>query len=389
MSKAIRPLQMVQLLALTMMHFCVDMFGGMIPVLMPVIRKEFFLSLSHGIWMLALVGLTCNGVQVLIGHWRPDKQRPLLLPIGLFAASSLCLLVFLTGLNSPVVALWMVVLLCGLGIGFVHPEGLRGIYSLKTIPVSLATPIFINAGFFGVGLGGWLAAIVVSAWGLNGLLIFLPLPLGAVVLVFLLRIRLAVDRKNRTLSHSESTGRLSFASVMMMSIPYAISVNILLNLLPTALDELGFEIAFGGYTMMVMVGASVVGSLFWARRCHTHGELWCCTRALLTGVPLLITYLVLMEHKWAVWILAAAACSCMSIFPMLVTMARHAPGANLGGRMGIVIGGSWGMGSLVLIALAPLAEWFGIRMVVNFSCVGFVAMAVTAILLSRRRVPNQ
>lgn len=390
MSKAIRPLQIVQLLALTMMHFCVDMFGGMIPVLLPVIRKEFSLSLSHGIWLLALCGLTCNGVQVLVGHWRPEKQRPLLLPVGLLFASTLCLLVFLPALDSPVVALWMVVLLSALGIGIVHPEGLRGIYALKTIPATIATPIFINAGFFAVGAGGWLAAIVVSAWSLKGLLLFLALPLVAVALVYLLRIRLAVERKNQTPSHSESTGRLSFAGVMMMSIPYAISVSMLLALLPTVLvDEVGFDIAFGGYTMMVMVGASVVGSLLWARRAHTHGELWCCTRALRAGIPLLLAYLVLMENKWAVWILAAAACSCMSIFPMLVIMARHAPGANLGGRMGIVIGGSWGIGSLVLIALAPVAERFGARMVVNLSCVGFLAMAITATLLSRRRITKQ
>ena len=386
MNKATRALQIGQLTALTMAHFCVDMFGGILPAILPLIRKEFSLSIINGVWLLAVAGLFCNGTQIVSGHRRPHRSRPFFLPLGLLGASCVCFLAFLTGTPSAVVWLWLFVVINHIGIGVVHPEGLRGVYALKEIPPALATAVFINGGFFAVGAGAWLSALVVSDWGLRGLLVFLVGPIVCVFLVYALRIRLAVDRKPTESDDIEPDAPESFLAVMMMAVPYAASATILLCLLPTVLvDEIGFEMTFGGFSSMLMVGGGAAGSLLWSALARTRSELWCCTCALLTGLPSLLAYLILIEHKWAVCFLALAACCSLAVFPLIVTLARHARGANLGGRMGWVVGGSWGVGSLVLMVLGPIAERYSVRTVLNLSWPGLALAACCCIVLLRRR----
>lgn len=367
------------------MHVCVDMFGGMLPAVFPVIRKEFDLSITHGVWLLALFGLLCNGVQIISGHLRPHNSKPLLIPLGLLAASSLCWVAFLLRTDYPVVWLWAFVLFCGLGIGVLHPEGLRGIYSLDRIPPTLATAVFINGGLFAVGMWAWLGTLAVDKWELDGLLLFLPGPILCVLLVYVLRIRLTVDKKPTEEPDSAHDHLNAFFPILLMSMPYAASATIMLCLLPSALEELNFSLTFGGLSVMLMVAGGALGSLFWAAWARTRGELWCCTLALWVGLPVLLAYLMLIEHQWAVCLLAVAASCSLSVFPLMVSLARHARGANLGGRMGIMIGGSFGVGSVALLALGPIAERYGVRSVVNFGWIGIVVAGVYGLLLLRRR----
>lgn len=65
----------------------------------------------------------------------------------------------------------------------------------------------------------------------------------------------------------------------------------------------------------------------------------------------------------------------------MVTLARGASGSNLGQRMGFMVGGAWGMGSVVLMLLGPVAERFGVEIVLRFSCGGYIISALIGIWL--------
>ena len=76
MNKRIPTFQWVQLLALSVVHFTADMFGNMLPSILPAVRSEFALSLSIGGFVLAALVVTANGVQMATGHLRPEKTSP-------------------------------------------------------------------------------------------------------------------------------------------------------------------------------------------------------------------------------------------------------------------------------------------------------------------------
>ena len=68
--------QWSQLLALMFVHLLVDLFAGMLPALLPVIRKEFDLSLSRAVVLLTLFGLVANGIQIVTGPFRSGRPHP-------------------------------------------------------------------------------------------------------------------------------------------------------------------------------------------------------------------------------------------------------------------------------------------------------------------------
>jgi FSR family fosmidomycin resistance protein-like MFS transporter len=84
--------QWSRLVVLSGVHFLVDMFGNMLPAILPVVRERFSLSLSVGGFVLAALTLTANGVQMLTGHMRADRHRPLFLHVGLLLAASICVM---------------------------------------------------------------------------------------------------------------------------------------------------------------------------------------------------------------------------------------------------------------------------------------------------------
>ena len=63
----------------------------MLPAILPAIRAEFSLSLSKAGLVMAVMYLTCTGVQPLMGHLRANKHKPLFLHIGLILGSVICL----------------------------------------------------------------------------------------------------------------------------------------------------------------------------------------------------------------------------------------------------------------------------------------------------------
>ena len=71
------------MLVLAGVHFLIDMFASLLPAILPVIRAEFSLSLFLGGIVLAVLIMTSNAIQPLIGHMRVGKRSPLFLHLGL------------------------------------------------------------------------------------------------------------------------------------------------------------------------------------------------------------------------------------------------------------------------------------------------------------------
>ena len=84
--------QWVQLAVLATTHFLADMFGNMLPPILPVIREQFSLSLAMGTGIMFVFYFVHNGIQVFIGNTRANKDKPLFLQTGLVLSSLVCLL---------------------------------------------------------------------------------------------------------------------------------------------------------------------------------------------------------------------------------------------------------------------------------------------------------
>ncbi len=161
--------QWAQLVVLSGIHFLVDMFGNMLPAILPVIRSEFAITLSTAGLIMAALSLASNGMQILTGRMRADKTSPLFLHVGLILAASICLIVLAPKSLGGVALLFVFGVISGSGIAVAHPEGLRAIHTLDRISPALSTAVFMTSGFFGFASGGMISALLVSSYGLKGL----------------------------------------------------------------------------------------------------------------------------------------------------------------------------------------------------------------------------
>ena len=371
------------MLVLSLVHFTVDMLGNMLPSILPEIRSEFSISLSLGALMLAALTITANGIQLFTGRLRSEHARPLFLHLGMALAVCICLLPALPKSALGVSILIFLAVICGGGIGIVHPEGLRGIHTLTRIPPAISTAVFMTGGFVGFAGGGAISTALVSRFGLNGLYPLLLCPIFGILMVMLLRIRLAVEPiPTDAPAPRPAKNSLDFRLLLIMAIPAAVSTTLIAMLLPTQLEELGFALTFGGFSATMFGLGGALGSFVWAAIAHRKGELLCSTLAFLLASPFAFVYLLLLSNTWAIWILFGAGFIAFAAYILLITLARYAAGAGLGSRMAWIVGGTWLFASIVFMPIAALADYYGTARVMNFDPIGYLLSGLFGLYLT-------
>ena len=203
-----------------------------------------------------------------------------------------------------------------------------------------------------------------SVFGFNGLYLLAVLPAIAFAVVYLSRVRLAVEDKEISADDKMFTvDRIGILPVLLMAVFATAGPIILCAMLPQQLNRLGFELTFGGFTVLCFMGGSIAGAFFWGWFANKKGELPAIIISLFCGIPFLLAYLFFIHNRSAVWLLFMTGFCSGSCYPFIVTLARYAHGFNLGRRMGLAVGGAWGISSLILWALGPVAQSFGIMIV--------------------------
>ena len=370
------------LLTLTVTHALVDSLGGLLPVILPVVRQRFGLGLAQAVVMLTVINLASNVFQVLTGHLRPHASRPLFLPVGLVLGGSICSLAFLPAGAGAFTILLLVVLVTGMGVAVAHPEALRAVHALEAIPARISTPVFMTGGFFGYAVGAWICSLLVGRWGLPGLLALL-LPVAVMVLLILTgSIRLAVEPAPGTeldesvVATAPTTAGaapvMPFWRLFILALPTTAGAALLVSLLPTRLHELGFSLGFGGFSSMLFGAGGAVGALLLGVLAHRHDTRTGIRCMLMLGLPLLVAYLLLIRHPGAAALLAGAGFCLGSVYSQLVALARTAvDGPQLGMRMAWMVGGAWGVASLALLVQGQLAAITSVQLVLHASWISY------------------
>ncbi len=376
-------LQWARLIALAGVHFLADMFPGMIHAVLPAIQGEFALSIILGGVFLGVFNFACNWVQVATGHLRANRTEPLYMYIGLTLAAAICLLAFLPRTSASFPLMLLVAVICGCGVAIIHPEALRAVHALDRISPATSTAIFMTGGILGFALGGKYSTDLVAYFGMRGLLPLAVCPVICIFALVFLKVPLAVEPRlaSRRGASGGDEARLPFWPVMAMATLAGISTSTIVWIVPLRLKELGFELTFGGYAVMMFSLGAGVGSFFWATLARRFHNIGCAVVSVLLAAPLLAVYAAVVEYPWAVWLVFAASFCGFGSFPLMVSIARGAYGPGLGRRMGLMVGGTWGITSLVLVGLAPLADYFGKQAILSWSWTGYALSCAGGVYL--------
>jgi FSR family fosmidomycin resistance protein-like MFS transporter len=170
---------------------------------------------------------------------------------------------------------------------------------------------------------------------------------------------------------------------MAVGLPAAVSTTVVVFLVPTHLNELGFDLPFGGLSAAMFGWGGVVGPFVWAAIARRKGDIACSAIAFTLSFPFMVLYLVFVESPLAVWMLFGVGFFSMSAYILTITLARHSRGLNLGHRMAFIVGGTWGVAAVVFMALAPVAERYGTGLVLKLTPAGYLASGFIALCVMR------
>ncbi|MHC4552449.1 MAG: MFS transporter [Planctomycetota bacterium] len=372
--------QWTQLLALTAVHFVIDMFPGFMHPLMPAFQESFQLSAAAGSALLTIFLVAANGIQVLIGHIRSDEDKPLMLYGGLLLVSAIAMFAVIPPGGLALLWLSLIAVISGLGVGMTHPEMLRAIHRMDHISSAASSTVFMAGGVVGFAFSGWVSTHLFELWGMNCVYPFCLVAIVTLLVLPIFRIRLAVER-DESQRKTVRTEAVSFWLIMVMATLGACSAQVLAWIVPYRIKELGLDLTFGGEAVSVYSLAGGVGGIVFSFFVKRFGELRLIRWMLAAGVPFMLAYLVFLPQRWSPLLIFGGGFFCFGAYPLMVSLARHCEGPNLGQRMGLIVGGIWLVACLLPMLLGWIIDIFGTVPILFCVPVGFML----ALLLSLKR----
>lgn len=162
MALASRRSRLAGLAAITYGHLVVDMYGGLLLPLIPVLREHLGVKLSTMTTLAGVCHMLVNGIQPLSGLVRGSSGRG-----GLLIGPVLAVALALMGVSSNIAVVAALALVGYAGVGLYHPGGLMTAHALSGSREHVGVPIFLSGGFFGVSLAGVVSTQWVSRFGLG------------------------------------------------------------------------------------------------------------------------------------------------------------------------------------------------------------------------------
>lgn len=380
-----------QIAVLMLLHFTADMVGGILTGILPVIQKNFNISLATGVIFLASRSLSSNFCQIAVGPVRKNSSRPFFIYIGLLLLMLIGLFGFLPA-DIPSYILIIIAVFFGCGTAVVHPEGLRGAMAVRDVNGATATALFMTTGFFGASCGPLLGALLVErSWGMKNLIFIVLFLLIVMGLIFTAHIKLLTDKKdqNTAAASVQADFRWGFIVIFLIALFMNSGTTFFHALLPTFLhDKYGFSLKTGGFAVLLFGLGSATGSVIGGILAKKIRPSSLTMFNLLSGVIFIMLYLPLSCYQWSIVILFFAGLTVSSSLPLLVVMARFAPaGIAIGLKMGMIVGGTWGGAGIILMILGTFIEKIGLLdsmyMAGGFYCAALLIAGAGA--LCRRR----
>lgn len=161
-------------------HIVTDINQGALPAVLPFLVSQHGLSFAAaGGLMLALTSVS-SVIQPFLGHFSDKLGNPQVMSIGvLIAGSGFAAL----GVVNSYPAMFLCVLVSGIGIALFHPEGGRMVNCVAKTGKGEAMGTFSLGGSIGFTVGPLLVILVIPLLGLRGLLFFLVPPIVTVLLL--------------------------------------------------------------------------------------------------------------------------------------------------------------------------------------------------------------
>ena len=101
---------------------------------------------------------------------------------------------------------------------------------------------------------------------------------------------------------------------------------------------------------------------------------------LAAGLPVIAGYFLLSGFRGAIWLTIPAGMLLSAGFPLIVVLARNAPGRlSLSMRLAWIVGGSWSAATAILLLVGQLADRIGLGRAMNAVWLCYLVALIVAV----------
>jgi len=369
------------LLTLMLGHFTVDLYGGLLPVLYPVLTGAFKLNLQT----VGLVTLAYSGVGSLsqpIFGWLADRYGTRFIGLALLWTAS----TFATiGFAPTFPVLLLLAAVAGLGSGMYHPYG--AVSASAVIPErqrNTAMSVYVTGGTYGAALGPLLGAALFTLLGLHGTaLMIIPGALSALWLLAEMRSIALPRRQPRTraqISAAAPVPLLPLCAVILVMMARSWTVLSIQAFVPSWYTSLGYGPSFYGPLATTLVLASAIGAISAGSLADRYGRRTVTITSLVLSVPAILLFAqftgpIAFVTAGLVGFLAA------STGPLMLVMAQQLMAGRAGMASGLLMGLGFAAGALGVPVMGWLADHFGFLVALRLQAVVTLLSIAVAWLL--------
>lgn len=378
------------LMSLALGHMTIDMYVGLIPMLYPMLIHQFDLDLKT-VGLVSLVYSTASSLAQPFFGWVADRFGTRLIGLALiWTASTFALL----GLAPTFSALLVLAGIAGLGSAAYHPLGAVNADAVITgTQRNAAMSVYVTGGSVGVALAPILGAIIFPLLGLPGTLLMI-FPGAAVALWLVLEFRPHDSRHWSVAGQGKAKRKrtplpwlaLSVIILVMMARTWTfVSIEVFV---PTWYDSLGYEPAFYGAMVTVIVLSSAVSTVLVGALADRFGQRRVIVGTLIVTIPAILLF---AAFPGPVAFLSGALLGAAgaSTNPILLTMAQRLMVGRAGIASGLILGLGFVTGALGVPVMGALADSFGFQPAIQVQALLVVATIPLALLLPEKRAAAQ
>jgi FSR family fosmidomycin resistance protein-like MFS transporter len=377
------------LLTLTMGHYTLDMYAGVLPVLYPLLREEFNLSYQTvGLVTLAYTGVAALA-QPLFG-WIADRFGTRYLGLTLlWTAGTFSTL----GFAPNFTLLLVMAALAGLGSAAYHPLG--ALAASAAIPEgqrNAGMSVYISGGTLGVASGPLIGGILFDLFGRSGTAAMI-IP-GAVIAIWILLQTRAARRA--ALARGALKPRVRPETAPIPLVPLAATIGVMMMrawtlfgiqaFIPAWYEALGYGPAFYSALATTIVISGAAGNVGWGSLADRYGRRNIVIYTLILTVPALLLFAQL-PGPLAFIFAALVGFLAASTGPVMLVTAQQLMRGRAGLASGLILGLAFVTGAIGAPVMGALADAFGMQTAMRSQAlVALLTIGVARLLPTEERL---
>ena len=400
-------------------HMCCDLPPGSLPAILPFFVSDYGMNYTDVAGLMFASSFLSSFIQPLFGYLADKTSKHWFMSFGILI-SGVSLAV--TGFTQNYWAIFLAVMLMGIGGSFFHPEAARLVNIISGARRGSGISIFSVGGNGGYGLGPILAVALISGLGMKGLIIYglLAVLMGLAVQHLTPRIAASADtilaqsqeiEKAAALNTAASETNFakaedsatpvaakapaqaaaaagtndwrSFCRLTLVIVFRSVVINGIYSFLPLyCISILLTSKALGSTTLSVLSIAGILTTLVGGWIADKLGYVKVLKYGCLLLIPVMAA-IVLTSNIWVVYLMMLPLSLAFNgTYAPFVVLGQTYLSKNIGFASGITLGLSMTVGGIITPVLGWYADHYGLPAAMNSLVVVAAICAACTFLLS-------